>query len=536
MNFATKIEPPSSRVASHAEAPAEFVPGPPIAILGVPFDNVTTEGAIRLIEEMIHSGNSHYLVTANVDFLVQAQFDIELRRIFFDADLVLCDGTPLLWASRLLGNPLPERVAGADLVPLLIREAEKKQYRVFFLGATPQSAAKAVEKLAREFPDLNIAGSYSPPFNKLLEMDHDEIRRRILEGRPHLLFVSFGCPKQEKWIAMHYRSLGVPVAVGVGATIDFLAGQVSRAPVWMRHGGVEWIYRMAQEPRRLAGRYLKDLRVFGLSILRQWWTLGRRKSRAQRGPCALPATNEHVRVLKLPHRFDMAAVCALEEVRRGISADQKHCLLDLSDVTFIDSTGVGFLIHLQKHLRATGLQLILLSPRPSTLKTLKLMRLDPFFTIAADATTARQLIMTLEGEMSAAVMPPAPGASSPLIWRGEIVAANVEEVWRETNRLLTDPELRRALLIDLSQVRFIDSSGLGLMVRVKKFAHRQKLKLFFIGLRPAVRNVLHLARLEEFLLGPMEPGFSRKPAALPGLTKTPANNSLSPSRAANKFP
>src|SRR5437764_410830 len=117
---------------------------PPIAILGVPFDNVTTEKAIQLIEEMVASRRPHYLVTANVDFLVQAQSDVELRRILFDAHLVLCDGTPLLWASRFLGNPLPERVAGADLVPLLIRRAAQRKYRLFFLGATPESAERAV--------------------------------------------------------------------------------------------------------------------------------------------------------------------------------------------------------------------------------------------------------------------------------------------------------------------------------------------------------------------------------------------------------
>ena len=184
---------------------------PPIAILGVPFDNVTTAETVELIQRMVSSGQAHYLVTANVDFLVQAQEDVELRRIMFDAHLVLCDGTPLIWASRLLGNPLRERVAGADLVPLLMRVAEEKEYRIFLLGATPESAGRAVDNLKQRHPRLIIAGQYSPPFGKLLEMDHYEVTRRITEARPDLLFVSFGCPKQEKWIAMHYLALGVPV-------------------------------------------------------------------------------------------------------------------------------------------------------------------------------------------------------------------------------------------------------------------------------------------------------------------------------------
>ncbi len=169
---------------------------PPIAILGVPFDNITTAETIETINGMVASRQPHYLVTANVDFLVQAQEDVELRRILFDAHLVLCDGTPLVWASRLLGNPLLERVAGADLVPLLLRVAAEKGHRVFFLGATPESAKQAVDNLKKLHPALIIADYYSPPFNKLLEMDHDEIKRRIVEAKPDLLFVSFGCPKK----------------------------------------------------------------------------------------------------------------------------------------------------------------------------------------------------------------------------------------------------------------------------------------------------------------------------------------------------
>src|SRR5690242_20155176 len=192
---------------------ANFRNQPAVAMLGVAFDNVTTAETVALVERMVASRRPHYIVTANVDFLVQARFDVELRRILLDAHLVLCDGTPLLWASRLLGNPLPERVAGADVVPALIQVAAKKGYRIFFLGATSEACNRAVASLRELFPDLKLAGHYSPPFNKLLEMDHEEITRRIREAKPDLLFVCFGCPKQEKWMTMHYRSLGVPVSI-----------------------------------------------------------------------------------------------------------------------------------------------------------------------------------------------------------------------------------------------------------------------------------------------------------------------------------
>src|SRR2546421_1513993 len=264
----------------------------PVAILGVPFDSVTTAETLEIIARMIESGEPHYIATANVDFLVQAQEDVELRRILFDAHLVLCDGTPLIWASRLLGNPLLERVAGADLVPLLLRVAAEKGYRIFFLGATEESCTQAVTRLRKLHPALVIADHYSPPFNKLLEMDHDEIKRRILAAKPDLLFVSFGCPKQEKWIAMHYRSLGVPVSAGVGATIDFLAGTVKRAPVWMQRVGMEWIYRLAQEPRRLFKRYVADLWHFSGAILAQCWEMEWRPGARRCGPSSSPVVVE----------------------------------------------------------------------------------------------------------------------------------------------------------------------------------------------------------------------------------------------------
>ncbi len=497
---------------------------PPIAILGVPFDNITTAETIETISGMVASRQPHYLVTANVDFLVQAQEDVELRRILFDAHLVLCDGTPLVWASRLLGNPLLERVAGADLVPLLLRVAAEKGYRVFFLGATPESVKQAVDNLKKLHPTLIIADYYSPPFNKLLEMDHDEIKRRVVEAKPDLLFVSFGCPKQEKWIAMHYRSLGVPVSAGVGATIDFLAGTVKRAPLWMQRAGMEWTYRLAQEPRRLFKRYFKDLAVFGWKILLQLWQLQlRSRKRAKptvasyghstfdvrrstfdvpkvHGEVALRVQgNTDYQCLKLPERLDLAAVCDDSLLDDHQLADGRHCLLEMSNVQFIDSTGMGLLIRLQKKIRATGRQLILLAPSPKVRRALALMQLQDFFASAPDLASAQALIAARTREETGAVRLRTSAAPNPLLWQGEITAANATEVWDTTETHLTSKQ-RSELVIDMSGVRFMDSTGLGMMVRAKKLAQREQVKLEFIHLQPAVQNVVHLARLENFLL------------------------------------
>jgi len=473
---------------------------PPIAILGVPFDNVTAAETIEAIGRMVASRQPHYLVTANVDFLVQAQDDVELRRILFDAHLVLCDGTPLVWASRLLGNPLLERVAGADLVPLLLRAAAEKSYRVFFLGATPESAVQAVENLRKLHPTLIIADHYSPPFNKLLEMDHDEITRRIREAKADLLFVSFGCPKQEKWIAMHYRSLGVPVSAGVGATIDFLAGTVKRAPVWMQRVGAEWIYRLAQEPRRLFSRYFKDFWVFGWKLFAQLWQLQIKSGKRRRPQMSAPVrAEESWQWIKLPERLDLAAVRDDVLLVDQVLADGRHCLLEMDNVKFIDSTGVGLLIRLQKKIRATDRQLVLLAPSVMVQRALALMQLQNFFASAPDFASAQELIAARTREEAGAVRLRTPAALNPLLWQGEITAANAKAVWSTTETHISSKQ-RRELVIDMSGVRFMDSTGLGMMVRAKKLAQQEQVKLDFIHLQPAVQNVVRLARLEEYLL------------------------------------
>lgn len=473
----------------------------PIAILGVPFDNITAAEAVELIDRMVASGRPHYLATANVDFLVQALEDVELHRILFDAHLVLCDGTPLVWASHLLGNPLPQRVAGSDVVPLLLRIAAKKSYRVFFLGAAPDVVAQAVRNLERQYPDLIIAGYYSPPFKPLLEMDHDEIKRRIAEAKPDLLFVGFGCPKQEKWIAMHYQSLGVPVSVGIGGTIDFLAGRLKRAPIWMQRTGTEWIYRMMQEPRRLFRRYAKDLWMFGWNILRQWWRL---QFHARRGKSTMSSPARRVeptwQSIKLARWFDLSFIRENQALLERVLRDARHCLLEMECVEFIDSSGMGFLVRLQKELRSKGQQLVLLAPGRNVKRTLELMRLQDFFSTAPDLSAALHLIEQRAREESATVAPRTAAALNPLVWRGEVTAANADKVWDLIRPHLAPATSRHDLILDLAGLRFIDSTGVGVMLRTKKEAQRAGQKLKFINPQPPVRNVLRISRLEEFLL------------------------------------
>ena len=483
-------------------------------MLGVPFDRVTAADALRLISDMIASGRPHYAATANVDFAVQALGDVELRRILAEADLVLCDGMPLVWASRFLGNPLPERVTGSDLVPQLLAAAADKGWRVFFLGGTDESVARAARNVRARHPSLKLVGAYSPPFKPLLEMDQEDILRRVREAKPDILLVAFGCPKQEKWISMHLHLAGVPMSIGVGATIDFLAGLVRRAPPWMQRTGLEWVYRLLQEPQRLFRRYFSDLFVFGVVILRQWWQLRSLRSHAQQANrvVAQSTKNGVYQVVRFAERLDAATVREHAKLWPGLPTSEAHVIFELSAVQFLDSTGVGLLVRLQKQLRANGRQLVLVAPTKPVLRALALMRLTEFFPLAADLTAARILIHDRRDEPSVVSTLNLAGPHEVVAWQGDIVAANEEQVWRMTTLLLDKPDAdglaapkpgadgQYQMNINLADVRFVDSTGVRLMVRLRKQARLCGIQLKFTAPQPAVLNVLRILRMDNYLL------------------------------------
>lgn len=486
----------------------------PISIMGVPFDPVTTDGAILRIEEMIASRKPHYLVTANVDFLVQARQDVELRRILMEAHLVLCDGTPLVWASHLLGNPLPERVAGADLVPRLIDIAARKGYSLFLLGASESSCSAAAARLMQKHPRLKIAGQYSPPYNKLLEMDHDEIAGRIDRARPDILLVCFGCPKQEKWIAMHYRTLGVPITAGVGATIDFLAGHVRRAPVWMRKSGTEWLFRLLQEPRRLAGRYGRDLMVFGTAMTLD--LIQFRPGSAARNDTELTwIMGGDTLSFTLPEALDRHTTAYIAHAIGRVADCRKHILADATRVTSIDLTGIGYLSKLLRDLRQHGHELVLITPAPTLLQALENLGLRDFFNIASNTEAAHRLIAHKPREFR--VRRSQRDGYALISWFGELTAANAALAWDQTERHL--PAAGR-VIIDLSDLSFIDSSGLGVLIRTRKHGSAGR-EITFRSPQPAVRNVIKLAGLEGYILNPAK----QTPAATQITTVSPVTRS-----------
>jgi N-acetylglucosaminyldiphosphoundecaprenol N-acetyl-beta-D-mannosaminyltransferase len=226
-----------------------------VDLLGVPIDPVDEGEAVGRLLAAVGAESLLQVCTVNLQFMVTARRQPAVAKALRGAGLNLADGAPVVWLSRLIGHPLPGRVAGSDLLPALAAHAEWSGTRLFLLGGQDGVAEEAAEELRRRHPRLRVTGTMEPPHATLDEMPDDEIIRRVAEAGADILLVGFGHPKQDLWIAANRHRLPVSVAIGVGGSFDLIAGRLRRAPRWARGSGLEWLYRLAQEPRRLGLRY-----------------------------------------------------------------------------------------------------------------------------------------------------------------------------------------------------------------------------------------------------------------------------------------
>lgn len=228
-------------------------------LLNTYINNLSMDETIDAIEKMIVSDKKSYVVAINVDVVMKIEEDSYLKRIVDEADLTLVDGKPLVWISNHYGRPLKAKISGSDLVPLLCEVAAKKGYSIFIIGGKDGIADQAKQKLESKLSGINIVGTYAPPFG--FEKDEAELKHinsLISDVHPDLLITCFGCPKQEKWIYENIKKYDAKVSICAGATVDFLAENVKRAPRWMSEHGLEWFYRFLQEPNRMFKRYFVD--------------------------------------------------------------------------------------------------------------------------------------------------------------------------------------------------------------------------------------------------------------------------------------
>jgi N-acetylglucosaminyldiphosphoundecaprenol N-acetyl-beta-D-mannosaminyltransferase len=407
------------------------------------------------------------------------------------------------------------------MVPALAHRAAQKGYSIFFLGAREGIAAKAAEILRQRNPGLEVAGVLSPPPRPILEIDRSVVET-IKAARPDILLVAFGNPKQEKWIRMYAHELQVPICIGVGGTFDMIVGVTKRAPAWVQKIGMEWAYRLSQEPRRLAKRYLHDFGYFGYFFAHQWWAmrqgtavsmapLASPKITAPPAPSVEPAIAEQPEIptapaaLETPITHDSTPVLPLQgrldinnqeafAIQASYMLDQSpYLIINMAHTTFLDSSALGALVALANQARAAGGALWLVAMPPQIKNLIRLVRLDSFFEVYPNAEEAE--FQRRQAPQSVAPRVANNGWSVvhlPRIFDGN----NIEAIF---SRCLTSLDLNSHMVIDFSETSFMSSAGMVALLKLDRAARAKNGALRIVGCSHDVLRTLKLIRLDGIL-------------------------------------
>lgn len=476
----------------------------PLVVYGVPFHNLTFEETVEWVARRIRSGIPAYIATANLDFVTQAWKDPELQRILINADLVLADGFPIVKLAPFFGPALKARVTGSDLTPMLANRAAQEGFRIFGLGGETGVANSAMDILKERFPDLKVAGAYSPPFTSLLDMDHRDILKRLESAKPDLLFVALGSPKQEKFINMHVRGWNVPVAMGIGASLDFIAGKQKRAPVWMRKTHLEWLWRICGDPRRLFHRYLANLQ-FLVSASHKMIAIHFMADRTTTSRVLEDSETERLATqdIDIERFFGLKDEAAAREFigRFAGKPDQRNLLLDIHAVPWLNSMELGALLEVNKLCRRKGKRLILYAPRPKVRRLLDTCRLSDYFDTAIHIEEVERFVKRMsDHEMGNALFN---GGALTLELPVELTAATLPRFEQDAEIVRQGLQMRHSLKtvhVDASQLDFIDSSGLGFLISLKKAMQDEGVSLSISNLGGKARRVFEIAKVDKVLL------------------------------------
>ena len=363
-----------------------------VSVFGYLFNNYSTPELAAKIMEHVKKDNKilWQIVTVNMDFIDRAKRDEELRYIIKSSNIVTADGMPIIWVSKLFGKPLKERVTGSDLTPILIKEAEKNEVPLFFLGGTIKENEIAIKNLKRDYPKLKT-GNFSPEVKPLLAMENEEILEKIAEIKPKILFLSLGS-KAEKWARMNrdqLEEIGVKAVIGVGATIKFLAGTVNRAPLWMQKNGLEWFYRLMQEPTHLYKRYSRNFVALVAEVVHELWRSSEQEfngiiynRRIFASPIVedLKIPEKGVLQLKLKNKIQVYHLNKYKKrLHNVIYGDEiQKVEIDFLRVTFLDSAALGYLLRMNQEMSMLGKELKILRISPQLYNLFKFRKLDDF--------------------------------------------------------------------------------------------------------------------------------------------------------------
>ncbi len=495
----------------------------PIVILGLPIDNLDMGSAVTAILALVGAYEEDHrprqVTTINVDFLVNTHAwgfrgsrHPELLEVLRRSDLVTADGMPIVWISWLLGTPLKERVAGADLVPALCRAAAASERSVFLLGGQGDVGKRAAAILQRQSPGLKIAGVYSPfVHTEGVQMDDEsdtDTVERINASGADILFIGFGNPKQELWFHRNRHRLRVGVSIGIGGTYEFLTGSVKRAPVWMQKSGLEWIFRITQDPKRLWKRYFVGIFKLAFMVLPGLlyykfarWRVRNISVQAQ-GMVNVGNTiwAPGMDVITLPSTLDHGWNDIQQRLIEQLPQKTELVLaLDFSSVKLVDSRGLGMLVQLWReagnhrcHIYGFNLR------NESVIRLFKLTRIyDILEPNLADSLEQLQERILKQNNLPEFYYTTDKTECDVVIISlfGRLDAANTRNL--DHSELIEHINGKHCIL-DLQHLTFVDSTGLILFVRLQKHFAGLDRELMMCHLNDTVRQLFKITRLEQF--------------------------------------
>jgi N-acetylglucosaminyldiphosphoundecaprenol N-acetyl-beta-D-mannosaminyltransferase len=492
-----------------------------VVILGIPIDNLTIDDSIERIFSMIESyqrdHRSRLVATVNVDFVVNTLSwrlsrirHPELLDILRRADLVTADGMPLVVISKLLGWSLKSRVTGADLVPKLAQEAAGRGKSLYLLGGRGKVAKRAASLLQERNPELIIAGVDSPfvyiegeNLFDAEEMDR-EIVDRVNEARPDILLIAFGNPKQEVWFNRNRNQLQVPVSIGIGGTFEYIAGSIRRAPLWMQRSGLEWLFRITQDPGRLWKRYVIGFFKFGLLI---WPAIiyDRYKRLSCKIVCdknadSFEVTGQRISgtfldVITLPGRLDIVTLESVSGAVDQAFSRPSSVVLDFTQVYFVDSTGLGFLMRTLRRAEKQGCELYLVGITSKIRRVFELNRTWDFF----QNNTLEKVDEVISRLRARDKLPRfyysstnKPGLTV-LDFFGRLDAKQMETL--DAKKLISS--IANDCIINLGQLDFVDSSGLMLLIKIQKMLVTSGKKCVLCALKVNVEQLFRITSLDR---------------------------------------
>ena len=458
-----------------------------LVIAGIPIDNLTMEETLDSIEHLIQQGKkdgrTRQIATVNADFVVKAAEDPELRFLLQEADLATPDGMPLVWGARMLGVNIRERVAGADIVPALAKRAAKKGYSLYLFGSVDGVPQKAADILIQNNPNLKIVGQVSPPFSSVIDMEQKYIDD-IKNAKPDILLVALGNPKQEKFIGMHKNDLGVPVAIGIGGTLDLIAGKTIRAPLWMQKAGIEWLYRMFSDPGRLVERYYKDLTGFTRFFASQWIHMRRGKKSNVLLPQQDLVLVDDKAVVRLSGRIDANNNHKLTGLLEQALAETAKIDIDLSNAIFLDSLAIGTLLGSTRVARDRKGDIRLVNVPTTIMQTLKLLKLDRFFELVSSSNKSPQIKKPAVSRTEKHIVIPTPA----------IFDANSSRSW--TKKTLNELEPGKNVFLDFSNTRLLASAGLAAIVKINHEVTKHDGELKLVNCAEDIKRIFKIVKFD----------------------------------------